>query len=102
MYHLIKSIWFLSHNIGMHIVPFLWFWKYKVLYFHLLILASWKLNQNRCIVSQTEYYLWGETFMGNGPRYYVPEKHRIILLYNFVIGSLYYFYKFSLKYPIIL
>ena len=51
---------------------------------------SWELNHNKCIISEIEYHIFSETFMGRGRKYYVPQMHRLILHLNFFVGALYY------------
>jgi hypothetical protein len=31
-----------------------------------------EINNNHCLISQLEYYLFGETFIGLGKKYFVP------------------------------
>lgn len=87
---LLKNIWFVSHKIGIYTIPYLWLYSKNFLFLYWLIIMSWKLNHNKCIISEIEYKLFGETFMGKGPKYYVPQTHRIILNLNFLLGALYY------------
>jgi len=89
MNNLIKKTWFSLHKAGIHIIPFLWIINYKFIYIYFIIITSWLLNNNKCLISQLEYYIWGETFMGKS--YQVPLKHRIILYLNFIISIKKYF-----------
>ena len=84
-----KKLWFKSHKIGIYITPYLWIISNYFLLVYLFIILSWKLNHNKCIISEIEYHLFGETFMGKGPKYFVPHKHRYILYINLIIGILY-------------
>ena len=70
----------------MHIVPFLWLINFNFIYFYLIIVLSWKLNKNRCLITQLEYKIFGETFLGNGPKFNVPKKHRYILYYIIIFN----------------
>ena len=87
---LVKRIWFACHKLGIYITPYLWIYNNKFLFLYWLVIMSWKLNDNKCIISEIEYYIFGETFMGKGRKYYVPQMHRIILYTNFLVGTLYY------------
>ena len=69
----------------MHIVPFLWLINFNFIYFYLIIALSWKLNKNRCLITQLEYKIFGETFLGSGPKFNVPRKHRFILYANIIL-----------------
>lgn len=92
MKDMIKTTWFLSHNIGMHVTPFLWIFHHKMLYVYFIILVSWMVNNNNCLVSQMEYLIWKETFRGRGKVFRVPRRHRLILYSNFFLGIFYYYY----------
>ena len=59
-----KDLWFKLHAIGMYILPFMWIFFPKIIWFYLLIILSWKLNNNKCLITQLEYYLFNETFLG--------------------------------------
>ena len=76
---LLKKIWFTCHKIGIYITPYLWIYNMNFLFLYWLIIVSWKLNHNKCIISEIEYHIFGETFMGRGRKYYVPQMHRFIL-----------------------
>ena len=91
---LLKKIWFTCHKIGIYITPYLWIYNMNFLFLYLLIIVSWKLNHNKCIISEIEYHIFGETFMGRGRKYYVPQMHRFILYFNFLLGTLCYLKQF--------
>ena len=77
------------HKIGMYIIPFIWIMKPEVVLLYLGVILSWYLNQNKCILSEIEFYLFNETFLGKGKKCYVPRKHRNILYVNTILGTLY-------------
>ena len=60
-----------------------------MIFFYWVVIVSWKFNKNRCLISELEYYMFNETFMGPGKKYYVPRFHRYILYINCLIGSYY-------------
>jgi hypothetical protein len=93
----IKTLWFITHEIGMYTVPYFWILSKYFLYIYLIIILSWILNNNKCLLTQIEYYFFGETFMGKGKQFHVPLLHRSILYVNFIIGIIYYsFFKDAL------
>ena len=77
----------------MHIVPFLWQINFNFIYFYLFIALSWKLNKNKCLITQLEYKIFGETFLGRGPKFNVPIKHRFILYGNIILILIIKFFK---------
>ena len=42
----------------------------------------------RCLITQLEYYLFGETFIGHGEIFNVPFRHRFVLYFNFAMSIL--------------
>ena len=86
----LQSFFFTFHKYGIIITNLAWIFSPYVLIFYLLVILSWKINSNKCLISQIEYYLFGRTFMGEGRKYYVPKRHRYVLYINFVLGIFYY------------
>ncbi len=82
----IKNIWFRLHTIGMYTIPFLWVYFPQIVWLYLIVIISWKFNNNKCILSELEYYLFNETFLGKGKKCFVPKKHRYILYINFLLA----------------
>ena len=87
--YLIKNFWFFFHKFYMYILPFCWIIHSYFLIGYFFIILSWKLNNNQCIITQLEYYLFHETFLGNKKKFTVPTYHRLILYLNFFAGLLY-------------
>ena len=83
----ISKIFFLFHILGIICTNFGWIFVPQILYLHPIVIISWKLNNNRCIISQVEYYLFDRTFMGEGQKFYVPRHQRYLLYTNFLVGS---------------
>ena len=77
-----KNLWFKLHTIGMYFLPFLWIFFPEIIWFYLLIILSWKINNNKCLITQLEYYLFEETFLGKKNKFVVPIHHRFILYIN--------------------
>jgi len=89
----IKYFWFFYHRMSMYLMPWMWIFFDRLcgvnienIYFFIII--SWLLNNNRCLINQLEYYLFGETFMGRGEIFNVPFRHRLVLYFNFVMSIL--------------
>ena len=79
------------HKYSIFIVNIGWILSPIFLIIHILVILSWKINSNKCIVSEFEYKLFGRTFIGQGKKYFVPRKHRYFLYGNFIVGNIYYF-----------
>jgi hypothetical protein len=81
---------FLLHIIGIIFTTFGWLITPLVLPIHLIVMLSWLINDNKCIISQLEYYCFSRTFMGEGKKYYVPREQRYLLYTNFILGTIYH------------
>ena len=86
----VKFCWFLSHRISMYFMPWMWLFfdrlcGINIEIFYFIIIMSWLLNNNRCLITQLEYFLFKETFMGSGEIFNVPFRHRFILYFNFAM-----------------
>ena len=84
-----KVIWFRLHKIGIYITPFLWLCIPNMYLLYFVIILSWKLNNNKCLITQVEYYLFNETFLGKGKKFHVPTLHRYILYGNLILSLLF-------------
>ena len=89
--NVIKNIFFKAHYIGMLITPYLWIPFPNIIWIYTIIILSWKINDNKCILSQLEEKFFGENFLGPGKKNFVPLKHRIILYFNFLLSLIFYF-----------
>lgn len=87
---IIKNIFLKTHFIGMLITPYLWILFPNIIWLYSIIIISWKMNNNNCLISQLEEKIFGENFLGPGKKNHVPFKNRIILYVNFCIGLLFY------------
>ena len=85
----ISDLFFISHYTGIIFTNIGWIYYPKVLFIHPIVILSWKLNNNKCIISQLEYYLFKRTFLGNGEKYYVPKYARYIFYLNFITGLIF-------------
>ena len=85
----VKQIWFNIHKICMYIIPFIWIIEPKIVLLYLVVILSWFLNKNKCILTEVEFYLFNETFLGKGKKCYVPRKHRNILYINTCLCMIY-------------
>ena len=85
---MLKTTLFNIHKIGMYVTPFLWLYFSKIYWIYFIIILSWKLNNNKCLITQVEYYFFNETFLGKGKKFTVPVIHRYILYFNTILAIL--------------
>ena len=100
-----KYIFFFIHFLFI-IVSLLGWQYYPILIIHVLTIISWYYNHNRCILTQIEDYLFGETLIDfylqncakqhnlprKGPyRFVVPKTQRYLLYSCFIMGLLYFY-----------
>ena len=72
-------------------LPYCWILYPNLVFFYFLIIFSWKINNNKCLITELESYLFNETFLRNEKNFVVPRKHRNILYINTILGSTYLF-----------
>ena len=87
---MVSNLFFAGHIGIIVFTNFGWIYTPYALVAQPVVILSWCLNKNRCIISQMEYWLFGRTFLGNGEKFYVPWRHRCILYANFLFGCIYY------------
>lgn len=73
-------------------------------YLQLIIIFSWYFNQNRCILTQIEYYYFNQTLIDyflirrNSSNFTVPKYHRYIFYIVFIFNLFFTFYFEKEKY----
>ena len=85
----IKNIIFNIHYFSTYIVTFGWFIYPPLVYIQYLVILSWYLNQNKCILTEIEHYFFNETFIGKGKKYIVPKYNRNILYVSCILATIY-------------
>ena len=83
-----KKIFFMCHILGIIITTSGWLLYSEILFLHPIVILSWYFNNNKCLITQLEYYIFKETFLGKGPKFHVPLVCRLLLYANFIIGTL--------------
>lgn len=81
----IKKLWFVLHHILRYGTLYGWVVSKNVLVLQYIVMLSWYFNKNKCLVSQLEKYLFGETFMGTQSSI-VNKYHRNELYFIHLIG----------------
>jgi len=87
MKDLIKKSVFTIHNYSRYYILYGWAIHRNVLKLQLLVMLSWYLNNNKCLICQIEKYFFGETLLENNS-VYVDRFHREELYSSFIIGFL--------------
>ena len=94
---ILKYILFTSHILFIYLsLFFINYWQILILQF--LVIISWKLNNNKCLFTQLEDYLFQETIIdlflkSKNKRYVVPKYQRYFLYLSFFINLNYQCYK---------
>ena len=70
---LLKKIWFTCHKIGIYITPYLWIYNKNFLFLYWVIIMSWELNHNKCIISEIEYHIFSELLWVEGANIMFPK-----------------------------
>lgn len=92
---MLKYIFFFLHVLFI-IINFTFVYNYVAI-LNLIVIISWKLNSNRCILSQIEDYLFKQTLIeftfgkniDKQKKLIVPKLHRNILTVIFFINLTY-------------
>ena len=86
---IIKNLLFKFHYHSAIFFTFGWVLYPRIVYLHYLVILSWLLNKNKCLLAQLEYYFFKETCMGQEENYSVPKYNRYMLYTNCAVGTLY-------------
>ena len=86
---IIKNLLFKFHYHSTIFFAFGWVLYPQIVYLHYLVILSWLLNKNKCLLTQLEYYFFKETCMGQEENYSVPKYNRYMLYTNCAVGTLY-------------
>ena len=73
---MLKNILFNVHLYGSYIFTYGWVLHPYIVYIQYIVLLSWLLNDNKCLITQLEYYFFKETCMGDGKKFIVPKINR--------------------------
>ena len=85
----LKNFLFNLHYYSALICTYGWVLHPYIVYIQSIVLISWILNNNKCILSQFEYYFFYETFRGVGQRFKVSDYMRYTLYINNLLAILY-------------
>ena len=92
---MMKILFFFCHFLFVAISIITVYWVPEVLILQCIIIVSWLVNNNKCLITQLEDYLFGETLLElyyqKQTRFIVPTHHRCILYISFFLGLLYHF-----------
>ena len=103
MCNLIKYLFLLNHLCFIIITMFGWLLNYNLLFLQLIVIMSWKINNNKCLLTVIEYSLFNTTLIKflycdktkkyNDKMVYVPFIHRLFLYLSFLTGFIFYIIK---------
>ena len=78
-------IFFFFHLLFMCLSMFGWLIHPYFLLLDIIVISSWYINNNNCLLTQIEFYFFNRTIIGNN-KFKIPFKHRILLYISFSIG----------------
>ena len=94
---MLNICFYICHFLFIVITIPLVFWIPELLIVQLIIIISWEINNNKCLITELEDYLFGETMIEfclqrrSSARFIVPKIHRYILYVSFLLGLFYHF-----------
>ena len=84
-----KLIFILHFNLRFYVL-YGWLLHRKVLLYQSIVIISWYLNNNKCLISQMEKYLFGETFLGtHSVRVNKLDRQELYILFG--VGCLFHY-----------
>jgi hypothetical protein len=90
-----KNIFFISHILFIILSFIAVFFYWQILIVNFITILSWYFNNNVCLLTQIEKYLFNQTiidvFIKNTNRYVIPFKKRLLLYIFFLFGFIYHF-----------
>ena len=100
-YCFIKYIFLFTHLLSIFLTLLLVYKIPEILLLQSIVILSWKLNNNKCIITQLEDYLFNETIIDIyskifnkkfNKKYVVPKYQRYPLYISFITGIIYHNY----------
>ena len=95
----IKYFFFLCHLLGIFISLFGLFFYWQTLILQGIVILTWYLNDNKCIITQLEDYFFGESIIDvyfnltsnnrKYTKYIVPKYQRYTVYFLFGFGILF-------------
>ena len=93
---ILKYLFFVIHILFIIINFVIIYWQSAIL--NLIVMISWKVNDNKCILTQIEDYLFKQTLVefisdrkiSDDSKYVVPFYHRYSLYFIFFLNLIYY------------
>ena len=86
---MLKKILFNLHLYGIFIFTYGWVLHPYIVYIQYIVILSWLLNNNKCLITELEYYFLEETCMGGTKNFVVPKINRYTLYINCLLASIY-------------
>ena len=96
---IIKYIFLFTHVLSIFLTFILVYKIPEILLLQSFVILSWKLNNNRCILTQLEDYIFNETIIDiyykytnknkKHEKYIVPKYQRYTLYISFISGIIY-------------
>ena len=84
-----KDFLFKLHYCSTYFVTFGWILYPPLVYIQYVVILSWYLNQNKCMLTELEYNFFNESCMGKEKKYIVPTYNRNILYINCILATIY-------------
>ena len=91
---ILKNILFSIHYYSTFFFTFGWIIYPNIIYIQYIVIISWYINNNKCLLSQLDYYMFNETFMGKKEKYIVPIHNRYLLYINNIFATIYIIYRY--------
>jgi hypothetical protein len=91
-----KNVFFLSHILFIILSFILVLFYWQILIINFITILSWYFNNNVCLLTQIEKYLFNQTiidvFIKKTNNYIIPIRKRTLLYVTFIFGLIYHFF----------
>ena len=91
-----KNLFFIFHILFILLSSVLIIFYWQILIINIITIISWYFNNNICLLTQIEKYLFDQTLVDvllekQSNHYIIPFRKRIPLYITFTIGFIYHF-----------
>jgi hypothetical protein len=92
---ILKYLFFIFHIFFILLNFIIIYWQIAII--NVIVMISWKLNRNKCMLTQIEDYLFNQTLIEiifgkiikDESKYIVPSSHRYSLFFIFIFNLSY-------------
>ena len=91
--NILKYIFFGLHILFIILTLILWIWFIEIILIQFIVIISWIINSNKCLITQLEYYLFNETLIEFIENRVIPyrSKFTVSFFHRFCVWIIFIF-----------